>query len=50
MAGLVFVEVKTRRSDDAGRPSEAIDRAEQRERRGAGVFEIKPLAKLLGPV
>ena len=33
---VVFVEVKTRRSDDAGRPSEAIDqRKEQRMTRAA---------------
>ncbi len=39
---LVFVEVKTRRSDDAGAPEEAVDaRKQTRMRRAAEAFAIQ---------
>ena len=44
---VVFAEVKTRRSDDAGRPEEAIDQVKQRRMTQAALAYLKS-KRLLG--
>ena len=44
---LVFVEVKTRRSDDAGRPSDAIDQRKEQRMTQAALAYLKS-NRLLG--